>query len=95
MTIDNKLSFGPHFNKICKKRLSNTPCVKHSMCQTLHMSNTPYVKHSMPLQEIQLTFHKRNRMIMRVFITSQFSYCALACMCHTVMAVNNKINETS
>ena len=83
-------------HSICQTlHVSNTPYVKHSMCQTLHMSNTPYVKHSMPLQEIQLTFHKRNRMIMRVFITSQFSYCALACMCHTVMAVNNKINETS
>ena len=65
VTVDNKLSFEPHLNLVCKK-----------VSQKLHA----------------LARVSKLRVIMKVFIMSQSSYCPLVWMCHS-RTLNSKINK--
>ena len=47
------------------------------------------VKNSIPLREFQ-SLYQRKRVIMKAFITSQFSYCPLVWMCHSITLKNKQ-----
>ena len=78
ITVDNKLSFESDLNKNAKKKIYIYICI--------------YPKTPCSCKNFNFHFTKKLRMIMRVLITSQFSYCTLVWVCESRTVKEKSIN---